>query len=82
MSQILIGKVSIVPCGEFQLGTKYDRLSVVSYNGSSYIAKTDNQNVPISNTEVWYLLAQQGNGIISMELIRSEEHTSELQSRI
>ena len=60
MAQTVIGKVSIIPCGEFQPNTSYSRLSVVSYNGSSYIATSDNENVPVTDTSVWYLLASKG----------------------
>lgn len=61
MTQTVIGKVSILPCGEFQPNTKYSRLSVVEYQGSSYIAVSDNENTPISDSSVWYLLAEKGD---------------------
>ena len=61
MAQQVIGKVSIIPCGEFQANTRYSRLSVVSYQGSSYIAISDNENTPVSDTSVWYLLAAKGD---------------------
>lgn len=69
MSQnTVIGKVAITPQGEFLLGSAYSRLSVVSYEGSSYIAIQDNQNVPVTDTSNWYLLASKGNGIVSIIL--------------
>lgn len=61
MATTNIGQVSIVPMGAFNLGTAYKRLSVVTYNGSSYIAKQDNQNIAITNTAYWYLLASKGD---------------------
>lgn len=61
MATTKIGQVSILPCGAFSLGTHYERLSVVTYNGSSYIAKVENTNKPITDTTVWYLLASKGD---------------------
>lgn len=60
MAQQVIGKVSIIPCGEFQSNTFYSRLSLVSYQGSSYIAVADNENTPVTDTSVWYLVAAKG----------------------
>ena len=66
-------RVSIVPKGVWNSQNTYERLDIVSYNGSSYIAR---QNVPVnislSNTNYWKLIAEKGgkgetgNGISSI----------------
>lgn len=56
-----LGKVCVTPKGEFSPASGYERLDIVTYNGSSYLAK---QNVPantaISNTNYWQLIASEG----------------------
>ena len=60
MSQQIIGKVSLMPCGEFQPNTSYSRLSVVGYQGNYYVAVRDSDGAPISDTSVWYLMSEKG----------------------
>ena len=65
----IIGKVSIIPCGTYVDGTTYTRLSVVNYQGGSYIALVDNTNIVPTNDSVWYLLTAPGRGISSITKI-------------
>ena len=65
----IIGKVSIIPCGTYVDGTTYTRLSVVNYQGGSYIALVDNTNIVPTNDSVWYLLTAPGRGIQQIEKI-------------
>lgn len=57
-----LGRVSIVPKGEWNNNNTYIRLDLVNYNGSSYIAK---QNVPVNinldNSNYWMLVAAKGD---------------------
>ena len=57
-----LGRVSIVPKGEWNSNNTYIRLDLVNYNGSSYIAK---QNVPVNinldNSNYWMLVAAKGD---------------------
>ena len=76
MSQIIIGKVSLAPCGEFQLGKFYKRLSVVGYLGSYYIAAQDNQNILPTNYGAWYLVSEMGNTIDNIVLVSITDKTS------
>jgi len=63
-----LDRVSIVPKGAWNSNNTYERLDLVSHNGSSYIAR---KNVPLntqlSNNEYWILVAEKGtdgiNGI-------------------
>lgn len=54
------GKVSPITRGNWSGSESYTRLDIVSSGGSSYIAKKDSVNVPVSNTEYWQLMAQGG----------------------
>lgn len=72
MSQkIKLGRVGLVPKGEYSDGSSYKRLDFVLNNGSSFVALKDTTGVPpteehtfpYANAEsaVWGLLASQGN---------------------
>lgn len=70
MVTTVLGKVAVTPKGVWSNSVAYEKLDVVSYNGSSYLSV---QNVPaatpLSNTNYWLLLAQKGdtgNGIASV----------------
>ena len=55
-----LGKVMITPKGEYSSSKSYEILDAVSYNGSSYVSKiNDNTSVPTSDD--WQLLAQKGD---------------------
>ena len=53
MSYKSIGKVSIVPKGEFSTSSVYDRLDVVTYEGEAYIAKTSCAASSVPDEEHW-----------------------------
>ena len=69
MATKIIGKVSIVPYGDWQENTTYPRLAVVGYQGSSYIAVVENTNITPTDTSSWKQIAAAGNGISSIEKI-------------
>jgi len=48
-----LGKVAIVPAGEYVDGTEYERLDMITYGSGVYIAKEDNQNVLPTDSSVW-----------------------------
>lgn len=60
-SPTLLGNVGINPQGEYSSGTAYERLDVVTYNGSGYICIQDCVGQPVTNTSYWYLLASKGD---------------------
>ena len=57
---ISAGRVLLMPKGDYDPNTTYEMLDIVSYNGSSYIAKgTTTGNLP-TNTTYWQLSAYGG----------------------
>lgn len=57
-----LGKVGITPCGEWEGTAVYEKLALVSYNGSSYLSRKPNRGVtPEGNTDVWQLVASKGD---------------------
>lgn len=42
MADIDLGKVAITPKGAWLVSETYERLDAVSYNGSSWVSKTQN----------------------------------------
>jgi hypothetical protein len=57
---ISAGRVLLMPKGDYDSTTTYEMLDIVSYNGSSYIAKgTTTGNLP-TNTTYWQLSAYGG----------------------
>jgi len=61
MSKINLGKVAMTPKGEWDAGTTYERLDVVSYKGSSFtVLKTCTGEIPVEG-EFYALLASKGD---------------------
>ena len=57
-----LGKVGITPCGDWDISAVYEKLALVSYNGSSYLSRKPNRGVtPEGNTDVWQLVASKGD---------------------
>lgn len=56
-----IGKVSIVPRDVWSSSQQYYRLDLVTYEGGSYLAKSDNKNITPTNTNTWLKIAEKGN---------------------
>jgi len=55
-----LGTVAMTPKGEYDSSAYYEKLNVVTYNGSSYVAlQNTHGNLP-TNTTYWQLLAQKG----------------------
>lgn len=58
MSQInTLGPVGYNPTGEYDETHEYERLDVVYYEGSSYVAKTDSIGQLPTNTDYWDCIA-------------------------
>ncbi len=55
-----LGKVMITPKGEYSSSKSYEILDAVSYNGSSYVSKI-NDNTSVLTSNDWQLLAQKGD---------------------
>lgn len=55
-----LGRVSLVPRGEYNAATEYNRLDIVRYSGETYIVLHDVQGVEPSNGEDYMLIAKDG----------------------
>lgn len=60
-----LGRIGLNLRGEYNAATAYEKLDVVSYNGSSYAAKAACTGVVPTNTQSWMLLAK-GNPVTTI----------------
>lgn len=61
--KIPIGTATVVPMGAWNVSTQYDKLNMVSYSGSVYIANRANQGITPGSSEaqgVWQFLIRNG----------------------
>ena len=56
----VLGTVAIKHCGEYDATMHYEKLNVVTYNGSSYCAKDNTVGNLPTNTTYWDLMAEKG----------------------
>lgn len=57
----VLGIVGMKNCGDYDNNTNYEKLNVVTYQGSSYCAKGNTVGNLPTNTTYWDLLAQKGD---------------------
>ena len=55
-----LGKIVWTHGGEYNPATQYEKFTVVTYNGSSYVSKTSVIGIDPTNTAYWQLIAQKG----------------------
>ena len=55
-----LGKIGWTNGGEYNPATQYEKFTVVTYNGSSYVSKTSVIGIEPTNTTYWQLIAQKG----------------------
>ena len=60
MATTNLGKVSVTPKGAFTTGTSYEKLDIVTDQGSGYLSLKDNNPSALPNTTDWQLLAARG----------------------
>ena len=60
MSKQILGKVGMLLKGEYSSSITYQKLDVVTYNGETYVAKTETQGNLPTNTGYWQLVASKG----------------------
>lgn len=60
MAKQILGRVSIIFKGEYNSTTNYEKLDIVSYNGSSYACLKDCVGIIPTDTTYWQLVAQKG----------------------
>ena len=56
-----LGKIAQTLEGEYTPSKIYNKLDTVSYEGSSYTSKLDNNDKPVSDSTFWQLTAQKGD---------------------
>ena len=60
-----LGKISITIEGAYSTTTNYERLSIVNFNGSSYVSKVDNNlNNPLTDVNFWEIIAEKGDSVV------------------
>lgn len=62
MATTNLGKVSVTPKGEYDPIITYERLDIISHNGSSYIVKQASTGVTPIEGEFYALIAEKGDG--------------------
>lgn len=63
MSQQAIGRILLMPKGEYNASTTYNMLDWVRYNGKAWVCKQDNTiGIAPSESVVWTMLVQDGSG--------------------
>lgn len=77
MATKILGKVAIMPKGEFNELTEYQVLDLVTYQGSSYISlQKTTGNLP-TDEEYWQLVAEKGDkgeqGIQGVQGVQGEK---------
>ena len=56
-----LGIVAMEPMGEYDATVKYEKLNIVTYNGSTYCALGDTLGNEPTNEEYWQLIAKKGD---------------------
>lgn len=83
MAKQILGRVSIRLKGEYNSTTDYEKLDIVSYNGSSYACLKDCVGVLPTDTTYWQVLAEKGEqgiqGIQGVQGIQGEKGEQGIQ---
>lgn len=69
----VLGVVAMEPKGEYNADTFYEKLNVVTYNKSSYVAKQKTQGNLPTDTTYWQLL---GGGMQFEDIVDNLESTA------
>ena len=76
MSATNLGKVSIVPKGEYNELIPYKRQDLVTNDGNTYLALADSTGAPLTDTTKWMLLIDT-SPLEDMILVQDTEPTEE-----
>ena len=73
-----IGRIIMLPKGEWDSTIKYEFLDVVTYQGSTWLAKTSNQDVSPVEGDTWQLMVATPDmtGIENAEQARKDAETA------
>lgn len=75
-----LGIVAMEPMGEYDATVKYEKLNIVTYNGSSYCALGDTLGNDPTNKDYWQLIAKEGDKGDTYEL--TEEDKENIKNEI
>lgn len=53
-----LGPVGLNPAGEYDSTKQYEKLDLVEYQGSSYVAVIDSKGQPLTNTTYWQKIVE------------------------
>ena len=76
----VLGIVAMEPMGEYSANVKYEKLNIVTYNGSTYSALKDTLGNEPTNDEYWQLIAKKGDK--GDTYVMTEEDKEEVISEI
>lgn len=62
VSKFPIGKVAIAPKGNYNATLQYEPYDLVTYGGSSFLAKQNVKGITPGNNTYWQLIAISGSG--------------------
>ncbi|MCX4376745.1 MAG: hypothetical protein OSJ61_11275, partial [Lachnospiraceae bacterium] len=82
MAKKKLGKILIIPKGDYDAAVLYRRLDLVKYNGTSYLCKKDNTiGIEPTNIEKWYKVVDAvGDMDIFFEEVSKRENISSSDS--
>lgn len=66
MARQILGKVKVTPKGAYKSGTNYEVLDIVTYNGGSFIARSNTSANPTNKT-YWQVIAEKGDDYVMTE---------------
>lgn len=56
-----LGKITTTLEGQYDPSITYGRLDLVTFEGSSYISKINNNNLPVTDSSAWQISALKGD---------------------
>ena len=74
----VLGKILVVPKGEYNIETQYRLLDIITLNGSSYLVKKDCLGIEPPNDEYYMLLADKGDTPVKGVDYYTEEEKQEI----
>jgi len=68
-----LGRVLMMPCGEFSITKTYTRLDIVSHEGSAYICRRDAYGKAVTDTDYWMCIAEKGDPLTYESLTTAQK---------
>lgn len=71
---VVLGTVAMEPKGEYDSSTYYEKLNVVNYNNSTYMATQPSQGIAPTNSDFWQFISS--SGLAESDVIDNLESTA------